>query len=295
MSKKKKKPSMGRKLLFLLLGFVVLVAFAFAAMWGVASYKLSATVEQNVSALPESDDIERGEYLVKSVFGCEDCHGKDLGGSAPVDAQPMGTFYAPNLTAGAGGLPDDYSNEDWARALRHGVAKNGHRLFLMPCEDYQRFSDEDLAAIVAYVRSVPNVDRENKEISLGPIGMLVVATGKMQFSFEKIDHDYTPKDVEPDNTKEWGEVMIGACTGCHGPELEGGKIPGGDPGWPEASNLRNTDDGLAGWTLEDFARAMREGKSKNDADIRDPMPWKAYAGMTDDDIEALWLFLQDQK
>jgi len=292
-----KKPGRPKKLaLMAVLGLFAVGATGFGTIYAVSSSKLKATVECDAETITipagNASAIARGEYLVKHVMVCGDCHGEDMGGFAAIDAQPIGRIYAPNITAGKGSVVSDYEPVDWVRSIRHGVGKDGRRLLLMPSEDYFSFSNEDLGAVVAYITSLPPVDRENKSIALGPVGMLIVSTGEMDFAFNKIDHTAGRPDAKPGPTAEWGEVMIGACIGCHGVELSGGKIPGGDPKWPAAPNLTPAEDGLKGWTYDQFVTVMREGKRPDGAEVRDPMPWKAYAGMKEDDLKALWAYLQ---
>jgi hypothetical protein len=90
-------------------------------------------------------DLERGEYLVKSVSACMDCHGENLQGKPFLDEQPIGYISAPNLTRGAGGVGEWYTLEDWARAIRHGVGGDGRVMGGMPSDSYAHLSDEDLA------------------------------------------------------------------------------------------------------------------------------------------------------
>lgn len=293
----RKKGGIVRKLMFGVVGFFGLLACAFAGMHFVSASKLERTVEVEVADIKVPDGsgsaIERGKYLVDHLMGCKECHGDDLGGKAVMDNGAMGVWYGPNLTKGKGSKCAEYSSKDWMRALRHGVGKDGRRLLLMPSEDYVKFGDEDMGAVVAYIRSVPPVDREDRGISLGPIGKMLVATGQIQFSFDKIDHKAKRPEAKPGPTKEWGAVLIGSCTGCHGSGLSGGKVPGGDPKWPEAANISpDKETGIGNWSYEDFVKAMREGKRKDGSAINEAMPWKAYAGMKEDDLKALWEYLK---
>ena len=73
-----------------------------------------------------------------------------------------------NLTRGRGGLPADYSDQDFVRALTHGVKRDGRSVIFMPSADYL-FTADDLGAIVAYVKSVPPVDRTVPAMSVGPV------------------------------------------------------------------------------------------------------------------------------
>ena len=107
-----------------------------------------------------------------------------------------------------------------------------------------------------------------------------------------IDHDAKRPEAEPGPTREWGEVLIGTCTGCHGKTLSGGKIPGGDPKWPPARNLTPDESGIKSWTFEDFQKAIKTGTRPDGTTLDPVMPYKAYAGMKPDDIKALWAYLQ---
>lgn len=286
---------------FLLLaggGFVAFILLAVGAVFFASESKLKAQIDLEAAAfvIPNAEDdvLARGKYLVDHVMGCghSDCHRADFGGGAVMDNFPMGLIYAPNITAGEGSVIKDYEPVDWIRILRHGIRKDGRRALVMPSEDYVTFSDEDLGAVIAYIKSQPPVDRATRLHSPGPIGRMLLATGEIKFAHEKIDHTAERPKAEPGPTKEWGEVLIGACIGCHGDGLSGGKIPGGDPSWPEPRNITQHESGIAGWSFEDFNRAMREGKRPDGAEINPLMPWQAYAGMTDDDIRALWEYLQ---
>jgi mono/diheme cytochrome c family protein len=121
--------------------------------------------------------LERGRHLVTVVAQCTYCHGPDLAGREIADDPWIGRLYASNLTRGEGGIGRRYRDIDWAAALRHGVAPDGRTLLLMPSAGLARLSDGDLAAIVAYLRQVPAVDRILPEKRTGWLTRLVVAAG----------------------------------------------------------------------------------------------------------------------
>ena len=102
----------------------------------------------------DAASIARGKYLAEKVAVCTECHETDLGGKVVYDDVTMGRLVAVNLTRGRGGLPADYSDQDFVRALTHGVKRDGQSVIFMPVVDY-RFTADDLGAIVAYVKSVP--------------------------------------------------------------------------------------------------------------------------------------------
>lgn len=299
-AKQKKKMGMVMKLLLLTFGGGMLLAVGGYGFVEVKySSKIDETFEQPVTALeiPEgsSSAIERGTYLVNNLMGCShsDCHRADLGGGVLMDEPPMGLVYAPNLTAGAGSVTKEYTGEDWARILRHGIKKNKKRAVIMPSEDYTSFSDGDLAAAVAYIKSLPAIDRETRAHDPGFLLRALIATGEIPFAHDKIDHNAERPTAEPGPTAEWGKVVAGTCSGCHGQGFSGGKIPGGDPSWPEARNISpDQATGIGSWTFEQFEQAMRHGKRPDGTELNKAMPWKMYAGMTDDDVKAVWEYLR---
>jgi len=296
--KKKKMGLVKRLVLFGGVGFFGLLALVFGGLYIGSSSALGETYEVETYALeiPEDDDdaLERGKYLVNHVMSCNhsDCHRADFGGGAVIDAQPIGRVYAPNLTQGEGSVTKDYKPEDWVRVLRHGIKRDNTRALIMPSEDYHSFPDEDLAAVVAYIKSQPPVNRANEGHSLGPIGMLLTISEPV-FAYDKIDHKAERPKADRGPTKEWGKVMIGACTGCHGATLSGGKIPGGDPSWPASRNITpDPESGIGKWSYDDFKKALTTGVRPDGTVLLEMMPWKAYAGMDEDDIKALWEYLQ---
>ena len=131
-----------------------------------------------------------------------------------------------------------YKPEDWVRAIRHGVKPDGRPALIMPSEDYNRFTDADLAAMVAYVRQLPPAGGGAAEIRLPLPVRALYGAGAIKDAAEKIDHSLPPQQpVAEGVTLEHGAYVANGCIGCHGAELAGGKIPGGPPDWPAAAKL----------------------------------------------------------
>jgi mono/diheme cytochrome c family protein len=241
----------------------------------------------------EMETLAWGEHIAVTR-GCIDCHGKDLGGGVFADAMPVFRLWGSNLTAG--GVGKTYSDADWVRAIRHGVGPDGRSLLLMPSYEYYLLSDGDLSSLIAYIQSLPAVDRDLGENQVGPLGRVLFASGKLPLlAAELIDHD-APRPVAPPRgaTVEYGAYLAVGCTGCHGEGFSGGMIPGVPPEWPPAANITpDPESGLGSWTREDFFRAMREGKRPDGTDLRaEFMPWTNMAGFKDDELEALWMYLE---
>jgi cytochrome c553 len=243
-------------------------------------------------AIPhDSAAIARGSHLAHAITACVDCHGADLAGTTMIDQPAFAVVSAPNITPA--GLGSQLSDMDLVRALRYGVAPDGRSLAVMPSSVFYHLSDADLAALIAYVRSVPPASHPLKPTRYGPIGRMLLAAGKMPILQAALIDTAAPRPAPPPAVSaEYGAYLasVGGCHECHGPGLSGGPIPGGDPNAPPAANL--TPEGIGRWTAADFQRALREGKRPDGTSLKPFMPWRIARNMTDDEIAALWAYLQ---
>ncbi len=119
--------------------------------------------------------------------------------------------------------------------------------------------------------------------SLGAFGNLLYA--------ETIQHDMRPPAPPVGVTVDYGEYLANTngCPACHGPQLNGAQPS--EPGAPFAANLTPGGE-LSGWSEADFFKAMREGVTPGGRQLGDAMPWKDIGKMTDDELKALWMYLQ---
>jgi len=201
-----------------LIGTVALVGVAAVAVFGMATLgdrKLERKVEVDVAAVPLVGDpasVERGGYLYRSR-GCGDCHGLDGAGKVVVEDGAM-LIRAPNLTGGPGGVTGAYKPVDWVRSIRHGVRPNGRPLLVMPSEEYNRLTDADLAAVVAYIRQLPPKSGEGATIRLPLPVRVLYAAGAVKDAAEKIDHRLSPaQPVAEGVTAAHGAYVAHGCTG----------------------------------------------------------------------------------
>ena len=265
----------------------------FAAAW-LGDRKMQRTVDVRVVPVAYTKDraaLKLGKYLFESR-GCSECHGDDGRGIAFIDTPDM-HVRAPNITRGDGGVVSDYNEADWVRAIRHGVSPKGRALFLMPSADYNRMSDADFAALVAYVRSLPPVKGEPATIRLPAIVRALYGIGAIKDSSEKIDHRRPPSQPVPVGaTAEHGAYVAAMCVGCHGPSLAGGKIPGAPPDWPPAANL--TPGGVMSRydTADKFVAMMRTGKRPDGTSVSTVMPFMTLRNLNDTDLHAMYLHLR---
>jgi len=277
-----------------ILAILVLAAAAvFAA--SEARIRKSYVVDDVPIAIPTDEaSIARGAHLLQ-IRGCHDCHGDDYGGAVFIDEAP-GRLIASNLTRGAGGIASRYSDADWVRAIRHGIRPDGRSLLFMPSYEYHPLSDEDLGQMIAYLKSVPPVDRPLPKSTVRPLGRALLLAGELPLlPAEMIDHSAPRLPAPPEGpTPEYGGYLAFSCIGCHGLEFSGGKIPGTPPDFPPATNITpDMETGIGTWSEEDFFRALREGVRPDGSRIDPVMPWEnVTARMTDDEVSAIWLYLR---
>jgi mono/diheme cytochrome c family protein len=232
--------------------------------------------------------LERGKYIVTKVTICADCHGDNLGGKAMSDDFMFGRLYAPNLTAGNGGIAHRYSDEDFLRVLLHGVKKDGRSVVFMPSQDI-KVTERDAVAIVTYVRSLPPVDNTVPEPRIGPLASVLATYGDLPLlPAERIDHAHVGFAQELTATDAVSKgahiVQMAGCVGCHTPTFEGGSGPP-----PGAGNI--TPVGIGTWTEKDFVTALRTHKRPDGSKIADGMPL-GLGGMSDEDLSNVFAYLK---
>jgi cytochrome c553 len=122
---------------------------------------------------------------------------------------------------------------------------------------------------------------------------MLLATGKMKLAAETIDHaNLRPPAIAPAVSIEYGRYVAASCLGCHGPNFSGGKIDIGPPSWPEAANLTpHADSRLSKWSEADFIQTVRTAKRPDGTDL-DPVMPRAFGGMDDVELKALWAFFK---
>lgn len=285
-------------------GLVIVIALGAAVVYFASERRLDRAYQPPPAALDlASADTARGRHLAAAVSVCIECHGADLGGTAG-EPNPVLRINPPNLTRGRGGVGAARSDADLARAIRYGVRPDGTPLILMPADAYAALSDSDLAAVVAYIRAAPPVDRDVGASSVGPIGRVLLVAGKLdEIPAERLARGEHPGGAwgtgvrpaatpPPSDTVAHGRYLaqIAGCAACHTASFGGRAGAFGPPGVPPPTNI--TRSGIGHYTEADFARAMREGRRPDGRPISEFMPWKYFARMTDDEVHALWAYLQ---
>jgi len=277
-------------------GSVIGIAMiAVITVFVLSNRRLKKTFDVPTASVPISQDsatLALGKHLVQ-IRGCTHCHGPDLAGKPVMEDPKIAMLYASNLTSGKGGVAPAYTDEDWVRSIRHGVRPDGKPLLFMPSQEFFFLSDEDLGAMISYIKTLPPIDREWPASSIGPLGRILFLTGKLPLiAAEMIHHDAPrPKVPLPGVTVEYGKYLALGCVGCHGLDLSGGRIPGAPPDWPMAANLTPAGN-LKNWTEAEFIRTMRTGVKPNGETFNAAMPWQNVAVMTDLELRAIWKFLK---
>lgn len=275
-------------------GLVVLIGIAAGAIYTVSEMRMHATYNvpiQPVQVPTDAAAIAEGERQY-SIRACGDCHGKDLSGVTIIDDVP-GRITGANLTRGNGGIGNRFKDEDYVRAIRHGVAPDGRPLLIMPAGDYRNMSETDLGNLLAYIKSRPAVDHVTPPNQVSLLFRAIYLFGGLPLlQAETIDHNAPIQAPKPALTVAYGRYMAQTCTGCHTQTFAGGPLPGAGPDTPPAANLTPAGN-LSVWTESDFIKIIRTGMRPNGRPINpEHMPWPSFAHMSDTELKAIYMYLK---
>lgn len=292
----------GISFLALLLVLVLLVSFRQHLTYDAPYPEIHASADSAV--------IARGKEIVFGPAHCADCH--HLGNSdslfnlGQVPALtggfafelPLGNYYVPNITPDSATGIGRYTDGQIARVLRHGVRPDGTAAFdFMPFHD---MSEEDMTAVISFLRSQQPVQNKIPENTVTLLGRVINA-----FLIKPVGPSKPViKSIKRDTTAEYGKYLaysVANCNGCHTNrdmmtgEVIGEPFAGGlkfeEPGLPplEAPNITtHTESRIYGWSQEDFIKRFRMGKLIPHSH----MPWNSFKRMSDEDLKAIYNFLQ---
>jgi mono/diheme cytochrome c family protein len=298
------------------LGAVTIIAVAGGG--SAVNLRWKRTFESEYPALHASSDpsvIERGKYLAYGPAHCAYCHtpetdhaALDAGQQVPLRGGmqfdlPFGKVYSRNLTpdpeTGIGSRTDG----ELARILRHGVRADGRAA--IPFMEFHDMSDEDLVAVISFLRSQPAVKNEVPDHAFNFMGK-----GIMAFLIEPVGPAKAPPAKSPAvaPTVERGEYLannIAACVSCHtnrsmkdgsyiGPQFAGGQVQmlSSDPNTVLVTPNLTPDPKtghITNWTEDEFVARFRQGVKIKGSH----MPWGAFARMHEDDVRALYRYLRN--
>lgn len=275
---------------------VFLGAVALGVTYAVSSSHFNEHYDIDIAEIEIPDDEETVEWgkHIAHTRGCQDCHGEDFGGDTVMNNFMMGNVQGANLTNGEGGLGEEYTVEDYLRAIRHGVGADGQPLLFMPSHEYNPLGERDVKALIAYLQQLEPVDNVQPDPSPGPMMRILYLQGSVPLlvSAELIDHDKEiPEAPEVAPTREYGEYVANMCKGCHGETFSGGPIPGVPPDFPPATNLTPHESGIKDWSREDFETVLTEGKTPDGKRLdKKYMPWNLTKRMLEEERAALYKY-----
>lgn len=276
-----------------LIGLILVLS---AVLYFMGNSRLNKKYEvppSNITIPTDSASIEFGKHRAETL--CQGCHGADLSGiDRWFNAPPLGNIDSANLTSGQGGIGGEFTTEDYVRAIRHGIDREGQPIFMPAVASTAHLSDEDLAAIIAYLKTVPPVDHTVGERHFTPLAKILLAAGMLgKLPAESVSHDVHVTAPATGATAEYGEYLVNTndCRVCHGQNLNGGPFP--DPTIKKISPNLTPGGELSAWSEEKFINTIRTGKTPGGHEL-DPalMPWKDYRNLYDDELKAIWLYLQ---
>ncbi len=258
--------------------------------------------------------LERGRYLFNFVSACSDCHSQHdaTQAGAPVIAGTEGSgevmefddlpgrVVAPNLTPDPQTGSGRWTDDQIARAIREGIGHDGRTLFpMMPYTRYREMSDEDLASLVVYIRSLPPmVHSLPKTEIIFPVKYLI----------RSAPQPITSTVTSPNHADQvkWGGYLVkmASCDDCHTPEVRGAAVAGmefaggnylkGAWGTAAAANITPDDTGIGNYNEGIFLQAFRTGYVGT-RQLSAVMPYEFYGGMSNEDLKAIFAYLRTLK
>jgi hypothetical protein len=304
------------KIAGLLVGCLIVLAGGGVSYFLLAYPKVGPAPDIRVRQTP--DRVARGRYLADHVAVCTDCHSQRdwqrfggpiksgtyaAGGEVFDETMGLpGRIVSRNLTPAALGT---WSDGEILRAITAGVAKDGSALFpLMPYRDYGSHMDpEDALAIVTYLRTIPASPNVPERTRLNFPLPLILRTLPQQPSV-------TTRRPAPGDRVAYGQYLtrLAGCTHCHTPMNDemapvAGRLLAGGTEFPfpggvvaRAANLTPHATGLGAWSETDFVQRFKsaagEPRLVGAGEFNTPMPWRSYAGMTAEDLGAIYAYLR---
>ena len=277
-----------------LVGLILVLAAVFFFMGNSRLNKTYTFPSDNIAIPADAENLARGEHLTTMI--CTGCHGADLSGVANwFPPGPFGSMDSANLTSGNGGIGKEFTmDDDYVNAIRHGVDPEGKPIYMPAVVAFASMSDEDLGAIIAYLKTVPPVDHPTNGQNFSALGKILIGAGLFgKLPVEEVSHVSHVTAPAAGVTVEYGQylVTIGDCKSCHGQQLAGGPFP--DPSVKILAPNLTPGGNLASWSEQDFITAMRTGIEPDGEELEAKyMPWKEIGLASDDELKAMFLYLQ---
>lgn len=276
-----------------LVGLIVIFA---ASLFFIGNSRLNKTYDipaDNIVIPTDAASIEHGKHLAETL--CTHCHTTNLSSETWFNFPPAGKVDSANLTSGKGGIGNEFTDADYIRAIRHGVDETGKPIFMPSVAAFQSMSDEDLGALVAYLKTIPPVDHQTNGQQFTPIAKILIGAGIIELPVEIVSHKASITAPTAGATVEYGQylVTISGCQDCHGQNLGGGPYP--QPGVSILVPNITPSGEIGSWTEEEFFSTIRTGVNPNGHQLNpEYMPWPQIRLSTDEELKAIWMYLQAQ-
>jgi cytochrome c553 len=269
---------------FVVLGLVAVMVLAIAYMHFafereyVRKYKVVAET-LSVPLPTDAAEIAEGKRLAQ-LTGCTHCHAETLAGAVPVDIPGMARFVAPNLTT----ILPAYSNAELVSLLRRGVKRDGTGAWLMPSQMFRNLHDDDLARIIAWVRTVPATEGITGQTQIRFMGRFIVVMGKFKSAAQQIE-ELSAAGPGADLSGRGAYLVMNLCSECHGQDLKG------EPA-AKAPSLAIAK----GYSAEAFARLMSSGVGLGDRtfELMTETSKARFTHLSVDEVDAIYAFLQSR-
>ena len=227
-------------------------------------------------------DVERGKQLFALAGGCG-CHNVADGavGSGGREIKtPFGTFYGTNITPDRETGIGDWTDEEIIAAIRRGDSRHkGVEAPVMPYYQYAGMADSDVRALVAYLRTLPPIRRENREAEVSlPLPRLAYRGWRLLFA-----PWVTPPAEPPSDPLARGQYLVdhvSVCGDCHTPRnrfgaFERGMYLAGTDDGPDGDPVPNitsdTETGLGKWRENAFVEVLQSGMLPNADNVQGMM------------------------
>lgn len=273
-------------ILFSLLALVLLALTLLTARGLYVLYMPQRVQELPVVVSASPEQIARGRHLAETL--CASCH--SVSGELPLTGGfnlavdtglPIGDLYPPNVTPA--GAVAGWTDSQIFTFFRTGHMPDG-RWTLMPVVNFGNMSDEDLTAVIAFLRSQEPVANDVPPVRPSLLGVLLVGADIFKLPFEPKPASIDAPPVGP--TIEYGEYIVGYqdCRDCHGTNFDG-VVSGPVPAGPALGHVK-------GWTLDQFVTTMRTGINPSGHELQPPMPWKQIGKLDDVELAAMYEYLR---
>lgn len=224
-------------------------------------------------------EVAEGERLAYTL-GCVSCHDRDLTGHLVEEDRDRLYAYSTNLSL----LLPRWSDADIAKALRSGKRPDGSDIWVMPVHSFRLISDPEMAALVAFMRSVPPKGAAHPPAEFGPRARAAIVSGKAKSPAGFLQDDIAKAPPEPSRPhREGRRLALLVCGDCHGADLKGYQGDGAPPDLTIA----------AAYDLPAFATLLRTGRKPDGAESgMTPYSKDRLFRMSDHEIAAIWRYLR---